>query len=357
MPIKAVFFNTFPLNIRAMAVQIDDIGSFPLPKDVNIDDYNKAYALATEAAIQKKDLMQDEFIRKNFCEIVLGSFRKKLASGLDVATYPQRNDAINQIGDAIRRAMDTGSFVVDEEKAVLPEVYLISQEAKNLSEEFGKKIKLRITIFGPIEHYLKLIGMTPYPDVLDSIAETVRRFAKNSVLNSKYFDTSVVSIDEPSLGLTNIATDMKLICDVLEKAFDFQGGVKQIHLHSASMFKDLLCVKNLDVLGFEYSASPKNLEAVTRKMLDDSNKQVRVGISRTDIDSIMAELYEKGVTKPTTEQLVENEDAIRKRYLTAKEKYGERLTFTGPDCGLGSWPSQEAAELLLKRTVHAVRTA
>jgi 5-methyltetrahydropteroyltriglutamate--homocysteine methyltransferase len=90
-------------------------------------------------------------------------------------------------------------------------------------------------------------------------------------------------------------------------------------------------------------------------MLEDADKQIRVGVSRTDIDSIMAELYDKGVTKPTAEQMVDSEDAIRKRFLAAKGKYGDRMAFTGPDCGLGSWPSQEAAQLLLKRTVNAVK--
>jgi 5-methyltetrahydropteroyltriglutamate--homocysteine methyltransferase len=91
-------------------------------------------------------------------------------------------------------------------------------------------------------------------------------------------------------------------------------------------------------------------------MLEDADKQIRVGVSRTDIDSIMAELHDKGVTKPTAEQLVESGEVIKKRYISAKQKYGDRMTFTGPDCGLGGWPSQEAAQLLLKRTVVAVRS-
>jgi 5-methyltetrahydropteroyltriglutamate--homocysteine methyltransferase len=62
------------------------------------------------------------------------------------------------------------------------------------------------------------------------------------------------------------------------------------------------------------------------------------------------------ITKPTTEQVVEPIETIKKRYEFAKEKYGERMTFTGPDCGLGSWPSQESAALLLERTVKAVKT-
>jgi 5-methyltetrahydropteroyltriglutamate--homocysteine methyltransferase len=82
-----------------------------------------------------------------------------------------------------------------------------------------------------------------------------------------------------------------------------------------------------------------------------------VGVSRTDIDSILAELYEKGVAKPSAEQLIEPEETIMKRYKVAKEKYGDRMTFTGPDCGLGGWPSQEAAQLLLEHTVKAVKGA
>jgi 5-methyltetrahydropteroyltriglutamate--homocysteine methyltransferase len=206
-----------------------------------------------------------------------------------------------------------------------------------------------------MEQYLQEIGTVPYKDVLDGFAETIRRFAKNSILNAKYIKTEVVSIDEPSFGFLNIAAESEVLCEVLEKAFDFQGAVRQIHLHSASRVPDLLEVGNIDVLSFEYAASPKNIESVSRKMLEDSDKQIRVGVSRTDIDSIMAELHDGGVLKPTVEQLVDAEDVIRKRYLAAKTKYGDRMTFTGPDCGLGSWPSQEAAQLLLKRTVNIVK--
>ena len=119
----------------------------------------------------------------------------------------------------------------------------------------------------------------------------------------------------------------------------------------------MLEVKNIDVMSFEYAASPKNIESISRKMLEDTDKHIRVGVSRTDIDSIVAELHDKGVTKPTAEHLVEDEAVIKKRYAAAKEKYGERMTFTGPDCGLGSWPSQEAACLLLKKTVKAIKSS
>ncbi|MGD0645604.1 MAG: hypothetical protein ABSA75_11930 [Candidatus Bathyarchaeia archaeon] len=340
-----------------METLVDDVGSFPLPFGIGRERFSKAYQLAREARFQGKDLTKDDFLQSNFCSIVLDAFKKKIASGLDVVNFPQQYDGIKQVGDIIHLAMSKGSFVVDQNKAVLPEVQLINQEAKMLSEEFGKKIQLRVSIFGPLELYLHEVGKTAYPDVLDGFAETIRRFAKNSILNNKYIETKVVSIDEPSFGFNNIQATLELICEVLEKAFDFQGAVKQIHLHSASGIHDLLRVKNLDVLTFEYAASPSNIEAVPKSMLEKANKQIRVGVSRTDIDSIFAELYEKGISKPSAEQLVESEDVIRKRYTIAKEKYGDRMTFTGPDCGLGGWPSQEAAQLLLERTVKAVKAA
>ena len=146
-----------------------------------------------------------------------------------------------------------------------------------------------------------------------------------------------------------------MVCQTLEKAYDFKGPIRQIHLHFASGVHDLLSVNGIDVLSFEYAASPKNIEAVPKNVLEKADKQIRVGIARTDIDSIWAELYEKGTTKPSDEQLVETVEAMRKRYQYAKAKYGERMTFTGPDCGLGGWPNQESAVLVLNHAVKAVK--
>lgn len=338
-----------------MDVLVDDIGSFPLPSEVNVETFNRAYRLAREAIVSGSDIRKDKFLGKNFCEVMLNSFRKKLVLGLDVITYPQQYDGINQVRDVIQSAMSKGSFTVEEKEAFLPEVQLIYEEAKVLSEVYGNRIPLRVAIFGPLEQYMKEIGITPYGDVLDSFAETIRRFAKNSILNSKHVKTEVVSIDEPSFGFQDITAEIDIIHNVLAKAFDFKGAVKQIHLHSPSRLPEVLEIENIDVVSFEYAASPKNIESISRKMLEDADKQIRVGIARTDIDSIIAELHDKGVTKPVAQQLVEDEETIKKRYAMAKEKYGERMTFTGPDCGLGSWPSQEAACLLLEKIVKAVK--
>jgi len=340
-----------------MDTLVDDVGSFPLPRYVDRKLFNKAYVLARETIIKGKDVRRDEFLLNNFYRVIINSFRKKCDAGLDVVNYPQHYDIHKQFTDVIHKAMNEGTYLVEEKHAIIPEVHVINEEAKGLCEKLGKKVLLRVCVTGPLELYLKEIGTTPYKDILLLFAETVERFVKNSILNSKHVKTEVVSLDEPSFGFRDISADRDTVLDVMEKAFDFNGVVKQIHLHSPSRVADLLDIKNLDVLSFEYAASSKNIEAVSRKMLEKADKQIRVGISRTDIDSIMAELCERGITKPDVNQLVEGEETIRRRFLIAKEKYGDRMTFTGPDCGLGGWPIQEAAQLLLKRTVNAVKKA
>ena len=340
-----------------MDTLVDDVGSFPLPHYVDRELFNRAYVLAREALINGKDIRKDDFLLNNFYRVVIDSFRKKCQAGLDVVNYPQHYDMHKQFTDIIHEAMNKGTYLVDEKHAIIPEVNVISQEAKQFCEEIGKKVLLRVCVTGPMELYLKEIGTTPYKDILLMFAETVRRFAKNSILNLKYVKTEVVSLDEPSLGFQEISVDKDTMLDFMEKAFDFNGVIKQIHLHSPAKVANILDIKNLHVLSFEYAASPRNIEAVSRKVLEGADKQIRVGISRTDVDSFMAELYQKGITKPNPKQLVESEETIRKRFETAKEKYGYRMTFTGPDCGLGGWPTQEAAQLLLKRTVDIVKSA
>jgi len=340
-----------------MATLVDDVGSFPLPAYTDSKVFEEAYRVARKAIIEGKHLGKDEFLLNNFNQVVIGSFMKKVEAGLDIVNYPQHYDMHRQLADPLRDSMNEGTYLINTERAVLPEVYVIGCEAKRLYEETGEKVRLRVCMMGPVELYLKEIGSVVHEDILQMFAENVKRFAKNSTLNSKYVQTVAVSLDEPSFGFQDIFTDKEVIQSALETAFNFDGATRQIHLHSPSKITDLLNVKNIDVLSIEYAASPKNIDSVSKNMLDQADKQIRVGVSRTDINSIMAELYDKGITKPNAEQMVEDERIIRKRFETAKDKYGDRMTFTGPDCGLGGWPTQEAAQLLLARTVKAVKAA
>ena len=339
-----------------MEALVDDVGSFPLPQHADRKVYDEAYRAARKAIIDGRRPDRD-LLLNTFRKIVMDSFVKKIEAGLDVVNYPQHYDMEKQVADAVRESMNEGTYLVDQEHAILPEACVISDEAKRLYEETSVKVRLRVCVIGPIELYLKEMGSVVHEDVLQAFAENVKRFAKNSILNSKYIKTVAVSLDEPSFGFQDIITDRETILSTLETAFSFDGVARQIHLHSPSGIADLLNVRNIDVLSIEYAATPKNIDSVSKGMLDQADKQIRVGVSRTDINSIVAELYDRGITKPSAEQMVGDESIIEKRFVTALNKYGDRMTFTGPDCGLGGWPTQEAAQLLLSRTVKAVKAA
>ncbi len=350
---EAISLRLDAQSLRSMPLLIDDVGSFPLPDNLSRRMFDDWYV--SIRAERYEEHAETEDARKKLGNVVMDSLKRKLDCGLDIASYPQHYDMYKQFLEPIHQAMERGTYLVESTKAVLPELQIIAADAKQLSEAYGNKVRLRVSITGPMELYLKEIGTSAYEDVLLMFAETVRRFAGNSVLNSKYVETAVVCLDEPSFGFQEISADRDMIIAALKKAFSFSGATKQVHLHSSSRIGDLLEVDGVDVVSFEFAASPRNIESVSKRMLDAADKWIRVGISRTDIDSIIAELLDRRITNPSAEQLVDNENAVRKRLAIAMEKYGDRMCFTGPDCGLGGWPSQGTAELVLKRTVAAVR--
>ncbi len=167
----------------------------------------------------------------------------------------------------------------------------------------------------------------------------------------------MVAIDEPSLGFVDLLNiEEEGLVSALDEALK---GVKprvQIHLHTLKAAEIPLECRNIDCLTGEFAATPMNMKLISRETLESHDKFIRAGITRTNIDTIIAEGLEKG-QRPKDEDLVDSLEEITTRYKEAKEVFGERMAFAGPDCGLGSWPSQEVAHLLLKRTVEAARAS
>lgn len=334
-------------------VLVDDVGSYPL-EGVSRGEFSRAYAVARETYASGGDMSEDPFVFENFYKPVAASFASKLASGIDVVNYPQHYDMHKQFLEPIEKHQ-TKPFIIDSKYAVIPELYVVSREAERYYEETGKKVRLRVCVTGPIDLYIHTdFGYHVYPEVLMNLAESVNGFLKNSMLEERYISTEVVSIDEPSLGyadLLNVGKDD--LIGAIERSVRGIDATAQVHLHGLSASDIPLAAEGIDVLTVESAASPEQLKLISKKDLEANDKNLRVGVTRTDIDSIIPEWLEKGV-EPKDEQLVDGVDVIRSRYDSALEAFGDRLTFIGPDCGLGSWPSREIAQLLLRRTVEAV---
>ncbi|MBI5254003.1 MAG: hypothetical protein HY930_06390 [Euryarchaeota archaeon] len=333
-------------------VLVDDIGSFPLPKGVSRGEFSEVYPKAQKAVAEGKDLRKDSQLYEKFYKPVASSFKFKIDSGLDVINYPQHYDMHRQFLDAIMQHQ-VEPFLIDSNYAVIPELFVAQEEAKKFEKG---KLKLKVCVTGAIELYTRTtFGYYVYEEVLQNLARSVNSFLRNAILSTKYVETSVVSIDEPSLGfadLLNVEEDA--LIKALEKSVEGIAAEVQIHLHTLKAVEMPLKARGIDAIGSEFAASPRNAELISKKVLEKYDKFLRAGITRTDIDSILAEWLEKGIS-PSPEQLVEEERVIRARYEKLKEIFSERIAFAGPDCGLGSWPSQETACLLLRRTVAAVR--
>jgi 5-methyltetrahydropteroyltriglutamate--homocysteine methyltransferase len=330
---------------------VDDIGSFPLPRDIKREDFAKEYPGVLEEYAKTGEVGVDSL----FYKAVASSLKFKIESGIEVINYPQHYDMHRQFMEPIEK-YQTEPFQIDEKYAVIPEVYVVEREAEKYFEETGEQLKLKVCATGAIELYTKTsFGYHVYDEILMNIAKSVNAFLQNSMLDTKHVKTSVVAIDEPSLGFIDLLNvEDETLIKALDESVKSLDATVQIHLHTPKASKLPFATENIDVLTGEFAGNPKNMDFISRKELDAHDKFIRAGITRTDVDHIFAAYFD-GEVKPKDEDLVDSVDAIKKIYNRAEERFGDRMTFAGPDCGIGAWPSQEVASLLLKRTVEAVK--
>ncbi|GAH13860.1 unnamed protein product, partial [marine sediment metagenome] len=207
---------------------------------------------------------------------------------------------------------------------------------------------------------LKKHGFTIYPDLAFNFAKSLNIILKQSIKNSKYLQNSVISIDEPSFGYVDM---FNIEEDALIKAFDktVEGidGTIQIHLHTLKKYSIPIQTKNIDVLTCEYASDHSNI--IPKNDLEKYDKFIRVGITRTNINSIMAEKLDAGTsldefkTFEGTMNLIDSKEFIKKNLLFALEHYEDRVKFVGPDCGLKGWKPPQVAYELLRRTYEVIK--
>ncbi|MFH1722619.1 MAG: methonine synthase [Candidatus Altiarchaeota archaeon] len=339
-----------------MAFLVDDIGSFPLPQDLErewIDGLGGKIALGESA--------KDEEL---FKEVVEESFRKKIASGLDVVTFPQFRDMISSFMDVIDGFYEEDHpWVVKKDKAVLPELRYLEAPAKEHFEKTGEKVKLRVCVTGPLELHFASVGPLVDGGLLRNLSESVGRFLANSITNTKYIETSTVSIDEPGLGFqpNMVLDDEDLVAAWMSAVKPAKNLDVQLHLHSSVSVDRVFDVAGINVIGVESAEDPKNLEAFDKKQLENEDKFLRVGVARTNIFGLASDYKlktgvdvwkDKGKLGKLVNEL-ESPKIIKKRIKKATDSFGDRIKYIGPDCGLSAWPTQESAVQLLKNTVKA----
>jgi len=327
-----------------MEIIFDDIGSYPLPQG-GIDRVQQAFA----------DKRYDDV-----SEVVCNAMRQKIAAGVEIPAYPQFQDMNQQFLGIINDPSSAEApFLVKEDCADIIELQLLEPVAKEYFEENGERLRVRVCITGAIELYLKQFGGTAYSDILELFARSVDRFVKRALDLKSSFDVALISIDEPSIGINpDIMFDDDEIIRALDLSAKSSSVDTQIHLHSPLHYTMACKSDSINVVGVESAANPDYLELVEKADLEQYDTFLRVGVARTDIFGMTAELnerYQINVWKETSrlDEIVtsmETPDVVAKRLKRAYERFGDTIRYAGPDCGLGSWQYQDLAQKLLANT-------
>ena len=307
----------------------DDIGSYPLPRGVRLDGLS----------------------RDRYLQLVGQVLAEKIRAGVEIPTYPQLRDMIRMFMDPIKDPKMTESpFLIRREEAKIMELEAVPP---------GQKVRVCVT--GPVELYISAFAATHYTDILYTLAESVSRFLQWAKDEGKM---AVASLDEPSLGLnSNIIFSEEEIQEALEIASrPCQGMHCEVHLHSPLYAELCAHVSGIDILGVESAAHPDYLKLIEREVLEDTGTYLRAGISRTDIFSLSAQLNDRYKVNlwedlPRLEREITSLESpliMKSRLDQAYAQFGDRLIATGPDCGLGPWPSQELAGSILGNCAAAI---
>jgi 5-methyltetrahydropteroyltriglutamate--homocysteine methyltransferase len=309
----------------------DDIGSYPLPKGVRMD-----------------GLSQEQYL-----VLVRETLAKKTFAGVEVPTYPQFRDMIRMFLDPIEKPENQESpYLIKKESAQIVELQAVPPGCK-----------VRVCVTGPVELYLSAFGATNYTDILYNLAKSVARFLEQARASGRM---AVASIDEPSLGLSSaIVFEEDDILKALEIASEPCKGIDcEVHLHSPLYAEPCCRVPGLGIIGVESAAHPDYLKLIDRKLLEDTDTYLRAGIARTDILSMAAglndrlgiNLWEDPVRLEREIMAMESAQVMEMRLEAARKSFGDRLRAIGPDCGLGSWPSQSMASGLLSNCAASVKS-
>lgn len=339
---------------------VDDIGSFPLPDYADKQQFKKFYWNCYDAIIRgfKGKIRQNRGINGNVVLPIEDSFALKLQSGLDIATYPRHWDMHTPFLQPIKK-YEEEPYNIDPTKAKVIEMEILHQSAKSYYEDTGKKLHVRCCITGALELFLKEHGFGVYKDIALNLADSINKFAKNSIYNSKYIETTVICIDEPSIGIVSYSgVDDSDITEILEKETKGLDSEVHIHLHNLNKAEIALNCHNIDVITAEYANDQSHV--IERALLEKYDKFIRVGICRTNLDYLIAKRIEDGVNPRQFDSIVgirsmiDAKKRIKKRFRESMKHYEDRLKYVGPDCGLISWQYQDVAFDLLKRVVDCV---
>ena len=358
-----------------------DVGSFPFFGDM------KKFTEGTKNF--GKNLFDES--ANYFEKTIIDIFLDKLASGIDVANFPQLRDMnemfLSMLSGPERLSegyVETAPLTLEPGAGGLPEVSAIKKNAALISERCGRSFIMKLCVTGPYT----LASLFPYRtgEIFDRLGKALSGVIERNTFDEKAARVGIVSVDEPIFGLV----DDPLIDrgssgrQNLSKAWDeiFRSAKARkvetcLHLHSTSdgLFWE---VEHLDIVESHVSDPIYDLRA-TKSRLEKKDKFLKASACVADFDELIrksiAEASGEGLTDLAlneavgetwkklhggtidSERFLETSDAMRRRIDAIVNRFGvERVPYAGPECGLGGFPSYKSAIECLRRVSLAARS-
>jgi len=279
---------------------------------------------------------------------------------IDCPNYPQLRDFIHQFLEPFINAgilsLSNKRYLLREELSLRIDYESALQEAKitldilRKDEDLRQRIqKIKAYVTGPFtlasQIYLKLEGSMRSTalselDMIEKLADYVYILAYNMVdLGYEY-----VVVDEPMLsvivGTKRIMFDYTTddIIDVLNRIAKRINIDMGIHVCGkiSGLLSETLAQTEFKILDHEFAATPSNFRTITRRVLEDNDKFISIGVISS------------------SDPHIEGIEGVRRLILKGVEQYGiEHIAFVKPDCGFrglkGKLDEEEAYKVSLEK--------
>ena len=362
-------------------VESCDVGSLPFVGDVN-----KFLEGANCFGSCPEDLRTQYFERK-----IVEGFLHKMEAGILVPNYPQfrdMSDMFLSMIDGVEKVkggyMEAGLLSLQNGKYILPEVEAIKKHSREFYEKLGSSFKVRISITGP--YTLASQFLSKDKRIFSRLGNLLAHIVENNVFSNKYGSISLVALDEPVFGLIDDplmdrGSDArenlhKAWEQILEKASS-KNAQTCMHIHNTrdELFWE---IRPLDIIE-THVGDPIYETKRTKQLLESTDKFLNASITTTDFDQLIRnhliassrqKMSETTINEKVGEAwknikegkvnpviFLKSTDLMRKRLIKLIENFGvNRITYSGPECGLKGFPTYKCALECLRRVADATKT-
>lgn len=321
---------------------------------------------------------------------VIASFLDKAKTGIDIPYYPQfrdMNSMFLELVDGVEKVekgyVESEDMCLKERRKSVPEVEIIREDSKEISEVLGRSFELGVCVTGP--YTLSSEFAVRDTGLFLKLGRVASKLVENSVFNGKYGRVSMISVDEPIFGflsdpLIDFGSEGR---ENLRKAWELIAHVSKagsssvhtcLHLHSTAdkLFWE---VESLDVVESEMNNFLYRSKE-TKKFLESHDKFLKATVCTANFDELIREKaaasqqqeadvsqeIKKNWKKILSGELnatifLEDTALIRKRIADIANRYGpERVPYASPECGLKGYPTYECALECLRRVASAAKS-